>query len=74
MELPDYENTLIDDANKDANKRSFEIIVNDSVHIVGRRGGMIINQNPVKGSLVKENRKIYVTITKFNPDKLTLDD
>ena len=48
--------------------------MNDSVHIVGRQGGMIINQNPKSGSLVKENRKIYVTVTKYNPDKLTLKD
>jgi beta-lactam-binding protein with PASTA domain len=74
LELPDYEDTFIVDAIKDADKRSFQIIVNDSVHMVGRRGGMIINQNPKKGALVKENRKIYVTITKFNPDKITLAD
>ena len=74
LELPDYENTYIEDARRDAEERSFEIIVSDSVHIVGKKGGMIINQNPIKGSLVKENRKIYVTVTKFNPDKLTLDD
>ena len=74
LELPDYENTFIEEAIKDAKNKSFQIIVNDSIHIVGRAGGMIINQNPVKGSLVKENRKIYVTITKFNPDKLKLSD
>lgn len=74
LELPDYVDTYIRDAKKNAEKNSFQIIVNDSVHIVGRRGGMIINQNPKAGSRVKENRKIYVTITKFNPDKLTLND
>ena len=74
LELPDYVDTYILDAQKDAEKKSFEIIVNDSVHIVGMRGGMIRNQNPTAGSLVKENRKIYVTITKFTPDKLTLND
>ena len=74
LELPDYVDTFVEDAEKDAEKKSFEIIVNDSVHIVGRQGGMIINQNPQSGSLVKENRKIYVTVTKYNPDKLTLKD
>lgn len=74
LELPDYVDTYILDAKDNAEKNSFQILVNDSVHIVGRRGGMIINQNPKAGSRVKENRKIYVTITKFNPDKLTLND
>ncbi len=74
LQLPDYVDTHVVEAQEDAKDKSFQILVNDSVHIVGRRGGMIINQNPIAGSLVKENRKIYVTITKFNPDKLTLND
>src|SRR5699024_6965010 len=33
-------------------------------------GGIIIDQNPKKNSEVKQNRKIYVTVTKFTPDKI----
>jgi len=73
-ELPNYVNQQISTVTEDAESRSFEIIVNDSVHIVGKGGGLVQIQNPVGGSLVKENRKIYVTITKYNPDKITLED
>ena len=74
LDMPEYVNTHITEAMKDAEKKSFEIIVNDSVHIVGRKGGMIIDQNPKFGAKVKENRKVYVTVTKFNADKIKLSD
>ena len=74
LELPNYVDQPIDESIKDAKKRkgNFEIIVNDSVHIVGKSGGIIQNQNPKGGSLVKEKRKIYVTITKHKADQVDL--
>jgi beta-lactam-binding protein with PASTA domain len=72
--MQNYEQSYIADAEKDADKRSFQIIVNDSVHIVGKDGGIIIDQNPKEGAKVKENRKVYVTITKFQPDTWKFDD
>lgn len=74
IKLPDYVNEPIGNASKDANERTFEIIVNDSVHIVGKKGGLIQNQNPPGGAEVKEKRKIYVTITKHKADRISLSD
>lgn len=74
LELPSYVDQDVRSAMEDAEARSFNIIVNDSVHIVGKEGGIVQIQNPPGGSLVKENRKIYVTITKFQPDQIKLDD
>ncbi len=74
LELPNYVDQSIDEVIKDAKIRSFEIIVNDSVHIVGKPGGLIQNQNPPGGSLVKEKRKIYVTTTKFLADEVNISD
>ena len=68
LEMPDYEGQHIEAATKDADKRSFRMVVNDSTHIVGKPGGLIISQNPLSGSKVKENRKIYVTTTKYSAD------
>ena len=68
LELPNYVDQRLIEAIDDAEQRSFQIIVNDSVHIVGKPGGLIQNQNPKGGSLVKQNRKIYVTTTKHQPD------
>lgn len=74
LEMPDYEQSYLADAQRDAKERSFQIIVNDSVHIVGKDGGIIIDQNPKVGAKVKENRKVYVTITKYKPDTWNFDD
>lgn len=72
LELPDYTEIDLREAIEDAEKKSFEIIVSDSVHIVGKKGGMIMAQNPKPQSMVKENRKIYVTTTKFIADQIDL--
>ena len=68
LEIPDYIDQHLTDAAIDARKKTFKIIVNDSLHIVGKPGGLIVNQNPGGGSLVKEGRKIYVTTTKYGAD------
>ena len=72
--LPDYRNMHVEKAIIDAEKHKFKIIIDDSTHIVGKPGGIIIDQNPKSHSKVKENRKIYVTVTKYNPDKLNIED
>ena len=74
LELPNYVDQPLTFAETDALARTFEIIVNDSVHIVGKDGGIVQNQNPPGGSFVKEKRKIYVTITKYQPDKVDLSE
>ena len=72
LEIPSYGDQHIDAANLDAMKQSFQIVVNDSVHIVGKPGGLIQNQNPPPGSKVKEGRKIYVTVTKYRADQVDI--
>lgn len=74
LELPDYINQNYVEAQEDAKSKTFEIIVTDSIHKVGKEGGLIIDQNPTPGSMVKEKRKIYVNITKYSPDKIKVSD
>lgn len=70
--LPNYIGQHITEATAKAKDASFEIIVNDSVHIVGKDGGIIQTQNPAGGALVKEKRKIYVMVTKHVADIVDL--
>lgn len=72
LELRDYVGMAYKDAAKDADKQTFEMIVKDSIHKVGKPGGIILSQNPPGGSLVKENRKLYVDITKYTADEIAL--
>lgn len=68
LELPNYIGQKVSEAKEDASDKTFEIIVNDSIHKVGQPGGLILNQNPKGGAIVKENRKIYVMVTKYQAD------
>ncbi len=74
IELPDYTNQPLDAAIRDADAKNFIIVVDDSIHMVGKSGGIILDQNPKPMTKVKERRKIYVTISKSNPDRIKLKD
>lgn len=73
LTLPNYLDKNYEEALKDAKDKSFEIIVNDSIHEVDKPGGLIVEQNPKAGAKVKENRKIYVTTTKYLADRKSLE-
>ena len=68
LSLPNFETINIEEARKIADKSDFEIIIDDSVHIVGKEGGEILSQNPKANAPVKNGRKVYVTIAKYNAD------
>jgi D-alanine-D-alanine ligase len=72
--LPAFVGMEIDKAREIADDKSFEIIVNDSVFIVGKKGGLITDQNPKATTQVKEGRKVYVTITKFGTETVRVAD
>lgn len=74
LELPDYKKMQLSKAKTDAKDKTFELIVNDSLYRVGVPGGQILTQNPVAGSLVKENRKVYVDISRYNATVNMLKD
>lgn len=72
LEMPDFVDSDISNAQEIAKKNKFEIIINDSIFMVGKKGGLILNQNPKPGSFVKQNRKVYVTITKYETETIKL--
>lgn len=72
--LPSYVGKYVEDAQKQAKDETFQIIVKDSIHVVGETGGKILDQTPLASAEVKEGRKVYVTVTKFRPDTYMLDE
>jgi beta-lactam-binding protein with PASTA domain len=70
LKMPDFTGMQYEEAVHKAQTHKFRMSVQDSLHILGKPGGEIIKQNPLPGSLVKQNRMIYVTITKRSPDKI----
>lgn len=70
LEVKNYIGTLLPDAMEDADDEDLRMVLQDSVFIVGKPGGMIVAQNPAPGSMVKEDRRIYVTATKYLADEI----
>ena len=74
LKLPNFVKMNVYDAATLAEDNSFQIVVSDSIFVLGAPGGMVLNQNPVAGAEVKSGRKIYVTVSKFTPDKIMVKD
>jgi len=60
--VPDFVGLQLNDAEYFAGRRDLEIIVNDSLHVSAYPGGVVLDQLPKGGVLVKPGRKVYVTI------------
>lgn len=71
--LPSYLDMPLEDAEQKAADESFRIIPNDSIFVVNKPGGIILSQNPDPDAVVKEGRKVYVTLTKYNADQIKVE-
>ena len=49
---------------------SFKII--DSIYVENLAGGMVVEQNPDSGMMVKDGRKIYLTLSSYSTPKISL--
>lgn len=74
MEVPNYVGMSFREASKKAKARDFRVAVSDSIYLPGKPPGEITSQSPKSGSRVKEERTIYFTVTKNNPDIVRLPD
>lgn len=74
LEVENYENLPLEAAIRKAERRSFSIVITDSIYLVDRRPNIVLKQDPIAGSRVKENRRIYLTITKSTPPPVPLPD
>lgn len=72
-ELPDYCGTPLAQLKHD-NPLHFTYVVIDSVYDAEKEGGIIIQQDPKPGTMVKTHRKVYVTVTTFAPSDVVLPE
>ncbi|MBI2281046.1 MAG: PASTA domain-containing protein [Bacteroidetes bacterium] len=63
--------TEVEELLKDKNL-SYEIL--DSVYLEKAQKGVVLEQSPEGNDLVKENRTIYITVSKITPPKISLPD
>lgn len=74
LQVHNYIGMPLEDAISKAESRTFSIIVNDSIFVVGKPPLEVLDQNPKPLSRVKEQRKIYLTVSKASPDMIKLPD
>jgi beta-lactam-binding protein with PASTA domain len=74
IDVPDLTGKNIDQIKTGDEYSDFEFVVIDSVFDLNQPKGAILHQDPFPGSRVKENRKIYLTIVSFFPEKTSMPD
>lgn len=59
-------------AKKDARKGDYKVVVFDSIWKQDTKAGLILSQNPLPGSRIKEGRTVYLTVSSATPPKVEL--
>ena len=72
--VPDYTGKTIEEVMAGNESANFNFVVIDSVFDLKRPKGTVLHQDPYPDSKVKENRKIYLTVVSFIPEKTTVPD
>jgi beta-lactam-binding protein with PASTA domain len=67
FEVPDFNGLTMEEARAATVEARLQLEVNDSLYLPGRRGGIVLEQNPSPGSKVKSGRRIFLTINAYNP-------
>ena len=72
LQVHDYTGMTLEEAIEKARSRSFRIQVNDSTWQEGKPANIVLEQSPEPYSRVKENRTIYLKVTKKIPETVLL--
>ncbi len=70
--VPDFTNMTVEEAEAQAQKVGMRVEVTDSVFAKRMRKGAVRDQNPAPGSMVKEGRRISLTINALNAKKVKM--
>jgi beta-lactam-binding protein with PASTA domain len=72
IKVPDLNGKTLSQAEQVINSMHLRYQVIDSVYVEGMTPGIVVEQDPPIGGLVKEERTVYLTITKGNAPKVKL--
>ena len=64
--VPNFVGLSMNDAKHFAMRRDLNIVVNDTLYVATYPGGVVLEQVPAGGVIVKPGRKIYVTVNSLN--------
>lgn len=74
ISVPNLEGLTLNDVEKLLAEKKLRYSILDSIFIEDAEKGVILEQNPIKDELVKENRTIYITVSKVIPPKIKMPD
>jgi beta-lactam-binding protein with PASTA domain len=72
--VPDFTDLPVADAVKYIKQKHLRYEIFDSIYIAEKEKGVIIDQHPKPGFLVKKNRVVYFTINASSPDKILMPE
>lgn len=72
--VPDFSNMSVREAEYAASQAGMRVEVTDSVFVSRMRKGAVYRQNPMAGSMVKNGRRVMLTINAVNAKKVTMPD
>lgn len=70
--VPDFRGKTSAEVHKLARKKNLRIEITDSVYIMNRVPGSVIDQTPMPSTQVKKNRRIFLIINAQNPIKVKM--
>lgn len=70
--VQNFQGMTLEEVKEEGLDEQFNFIIEDSVYDPSKDKGVIIQQNPLPYSKVKEGRKVYLTIVAKNPEKISM--
>lgn len=74
ISVPSIEGLNISEVEETLNDKKLKYQILDSVYVEGNERGVVLEQQPASDELVKENRTIYITMSKIIPPKMSMPD
>lgn len=74
ISVPSLEGVNVNEVEAILDAKKLRYIILDSIYIQNAEKGIVLEQNPLKDELVKENRTIYITVSKVIPPKIKMPD
>ncbi len=72
--VPDFTGLMYDELEEYAKQRDLNAVIIDSVYDNSKLKGSVVSQDPLPNSLVKEGRKIYLTIVSLSAEMVCMPD
>jgi len=72
--VPDFSSLQYNEVDDYAKQRDLKAVIIDSIYDNSKVKGSVVSQDPLPNSLVKQNRKIYLTIVSLSKEMIKMPD